>query len=230
MMNFFDETTRTFVKAIIPIAFFIVFKMGVSLIEDYFGIKAGTAVAMVIEIGVAFVAYTTLLYGSYTAAMTAERKPPIHSFAFRFFLLSFIPFAIALCSLPFLFPLGEVLSLTLFLLVFAVSTVLVLSFFGTMLPAVIDGGNRSWAAAIQRGSLTWWSVCWRLIVGPSLVMVALIGAASLLTIPSEYAIDGEIQWLTMLIFVPIVAVGMFASVMVAVILTQAYLRAESAAI
>lgn len=228
-MNFFDETTRTCVKAIGPIAFFLVVKMAMSFIEDYFGLKSSTVVNLILEVGIAFVAYSTLLRGSYSEAMwTTGSKPPLNSFFFRFALLFFIPLLFALGSLPFLLPLGDI-SIVLFMLVFGICTLIMLSLFGTMLPGVIDGGERSWGAALRRGSRTWWFVCWRLIAGPFLVMV-LIFVAAFLPIQSEFAIDRQIQWLTMLIFVPIMAIGIFASVMVAVILTQAYLRAESPAL
>lgn len=225
-MNFFDETTRTFVKAIVPIAFFIALKMAMGLAEDYFGLKTSTVANLVLEVGIAFVAYSTLLHGGYSTAWPSGTKPPFSSFFFRFGLLFFIPLFFALGSLPFLLPLGEI-SLVLFMGIFGIAALIMLSLFGTMLPAIVDGLDRSWGAALRRGTKIWWFVCWRLIAGPFLVMILLVVIAVSLPMASEFAIDGKIQWLTMLAFIPIMAIGMFASVMVAVILTQAYLRAES---
>lgn len=151
----------------------------------------------------------------------------------RTFLLSLLPILVAVL-LGLALPAEErenaaerliltmlILALPLFLITF--------SLFGTVLPAIVVEGNRSIARAIRRGFKTFFFTAGRLIIGPGVILALMFWFA----LAYPYSDDGlimadfenfSVQNLIPAIFLTFVSA--ISTVMLAVILSQAYVRAE----
>ncbi len=106
----------------------------------------------------------------------------------------------------------------------------ILSYFGTILPATIAQGDRSVAAATQRGRKTFWYTFSRLCYGSALFFLAyfallyILGRAGLpLNVYSE---TGGISIVGTLLSIPFYMSGIFGTALAATALCQAYLRYE----
>ena len=99
---------------------------------------------------------------------------------------------------------------------------LLLSLFGTALPAVAVGGDSSWGAALKRGRSRFLATVLRLIFGPGLVFVVGLGAS--IALAMSPALSGN---LVVGSFLPYL-LGLFSTHLTAAVLSLAYREAEAA--
>ncbi len=121
----------------------------------------------------------------------------------------------------------------LYMLLFGLSFWIVLSIFGTMLPAATLGSATDFSAALKRSRKSFWFVCWRLLVGPVLyslsVIAVLVSAIVLGLMPDIPSIPNSFADITIYNAVWYVALGfvmIFNNTLTAAILSMAYLRSE----
>jgi hypothetical protein len=128
---------------------------------------------------------------------------------------------------------GETAIYLTVLLIAGISSILVLGKWGTWLPAVVAGGDRSLRSAGRRGRAVFGYVVSRLLVGPGILTIVSFGAYFFLIgwLDLQALVwtgEGPQIW-EILISVLFTISQAFVTVMTAVILSRAYLMTETAA-
>jgi hypothetical protein len=118
----------------------------------------------------------------------------------------------------------------LVLLLTALFIAVLVSLFGTMIPAAVVKSSIGFSAALKRARSSFLFILWRLIVGPGLVtigifflIVVLEGQGLALTTPGAFA---DVTLVNTLLNIALGAIGIFTSALTAAILSMAYLRYE----
>ncbi len=207
------------------------------LLMEYMG-KAGGGGAFFIELliwsMVAISAHGTMLLGGADLALT-DKKKTLLPFLWRsmvLVLLSLIPGLIAL--LVFLDKGNLGFSLFMTVLVFGLVSLVIFALLGTWLPAVVAGGDRSIGAAIDRAERTFFYSAARLLLGPGLLQIVFAGVGLFVLANLPTPLTGEVIGASGfsffdLLFLPLIyAVHAFTTTLLAVVLSRAYLKAESA--
>jgi hypothetical protein len=191
---------------------------------------SGIYVRILIWLYLALPAHHTALTGQSGLAKVNNRKFVL-GFLGRAAALSIVGAIGFLPLISLVATLGKDAIVGIFVIVYLATELVVLSLFGTWLPAVVDDGDRGFGAAFRRGKRTFWFVFFRLLLCNGLLIFS---AGVVLVLASEVSGYDKI-WTSGTGFHPIAALGTtFATglfvlhvVMLATVLSRAYLIAEN---
>jgi hypothetical protein len=224
-LNFVKSSLWVFWEGFVFFAAITLVRVVVFTFFEFMEVKGGGGSIALFEAIIALFTYQSLLKG---VIMPRDAPMPVWSLTFRVLGLIFAALVLSLAVLATLLPMKA--GPTAFLIVFTIycfMQTLMLSLFGTVLPAIVDEGDKSWKAAWRRGRQTWAGVMWRIFAGPGLVIVASLSLALILGGEGEFASDGVIRWRTIVLSFPFMLIATFSSVMTHVIVAGAYMRTQS---
>jgi hypothetical protein len=231
------ETTDAFKSNFAAVGIYILFMMIIALVQDFFKSTSGLSVAQAIATALlAIPAHLTVLRG--ISGREALKDPAssknLMQFALRAFglgILSFVP-AILVLLLASLFKVELVFALLCAAITLLPAGAFIFARWGTMLPAVVMNDSRTMAAAAVRSKASFSYVFWRLLVCfgllTVLMMVPVIMAANIFETGDKFMRDsGGIDLVLILSVLLSIVIGAYQVVMTAVILSRAYLLANT---
>ena len=203
-----------------------------SIAEEIWDLGNGSAIGTTIAwILLAIAAHATILKGQGGYQAAADKQVFI-SFSLRTIAFALVGLIGSLFTLPFVGDGGMDRILLLTVPAYGLAEALILSKWGTWLPAVMADGNRSFAAAGKRGNITFGYVCLRLVTCNGLLLtVAFLGfALGIALIGSDGSVWSATNGFSLAAFL-LACVFYFAfaiqTVLLATILSRAYLIAEA---
>ena len=234
-----SDSVRSFMLNIKPATVYVIAMMALGFLEDALDIGSGMVVAQaLIAAMLAIPAHLTLLKGVSGMGAMADKGANNNflSFALRGLGLGALAVLVPLLLLIVLMAaglnFGAAVSPTGFM--FLLSLCFVFARWGTMLPALLAGDDKTMATAVQRATRTGTYAFFHLMVPFGLLTVLTIAPAIIIVMMS----DGDGRFLPAngsidlpLIFATVLSnvVGAFQVVMIAVVLSRAYLRAMQTA-
>jgi hypothetical protein len=203
-----------------------------SIAEEIWDLGNGSAIGTTIAwILLAIAAHATILKGKGGYQAAADKQVFI-SFSLRTIGFALVGLVGSLFTLPFVGDGGLDRILLLMVPVYGLVEALILSKWGTWLPAVLADGDRSFAASGKRGNITFGYVCLRLVTCNGLLLavaflgfglgIALIGSDG-----SVWSAANGLSLSTFLLLCVFYFVFAIQTVLLATILSRAYLIAEA---
>ena len=225
------ETTHNFRMNFWLIASVVGALLAWSLIQERFQVgRSGGSLSAIIWVLVAMSVHATILRGKAGFAIHGENL--FTPFLWRAFLFGGVGLAGMLLTIPLWPDLNRSLVIYPILAVYGFLETILLSKWGTWLPAVIANGDKSFAAAGRRGSKTFGYVLSRLLfgVGSGFLASFILLAIMLVVLDTDGTLWSQEKGFY---FLPTLAELIFfltfsyQIVMVATVLSRAYLIAES---
>jgi hypothetical protein len=198
-------------------------------IDVGFGGGAGTWVSIMVWLYLAIPAHYTALNGQSGWQSVVGGKFN-RSFLWRAGVLSLSGFLGLMLTLPLLKNLSTDVAIGYGVLAFAATEIIILAFVGTWLPSVFIDGDKRIKTAFQRARSTFWYVFLRLLFCNGLVLTVAVIAFGALNkkagYDQMYTSGTGIHLLVIVAYLVLVVLFSFHVVMLATILSRAYLIAE----
>ena len=230
--NIWSEAVHVSWENLSVIAFVVVALLLLLLASDYFGLSASATgiSSTVVWVILAIAGHATVLKGR--SGLKSIENAVMMPFLYRTMGLVGLTLIPVFIGIFLTISYGETAIYLTVLLIAGISSILVLGKWGTWLPAVVAGGDRSLRGAGKRGRTVFGFVVSRLLAGPGILTIVSFGAylflIGWLDLQAVWTDEGP-QIREILISLLFTISQAFVTVMTAVILSRAYLMTETAA-
>jgi hypothetical protein len=230
--NIWSEAVHVSWENLSVIALVVVALLLLLIVSDYFGLSASSTGigSTLIWILLAIAGHATVLKGR--SGLKSIDNTVMMPFLYRTMGLIGLTLVPVFIGIFLTISYGETAIYLTVLLIAGISSILVLGKWGTWLPAVVAGGDRSLRSAGRRGRTVFGYVVSRLLAGPGILTIASFGAyfflIGLFDLQALVWTDEGPQIREILISLLFTISQAFVTVMTAVILSRAYLMTEMA--
>ncbi len=231
-MTFFEILRRT--RAVFAVTFHIVVVLAVGMVVLNAGVLAYAPALFWVSAVYAAIAGTYLIILFHHSALypgRPEALPPVDvaallwPFIWRSMVLGLGAGVSAGIVIGVLSLFGQA-GLSIATLIITPVIFIIIGLYGSVFPAVVDGGDRRWRAAFERAEARIWRILWMFIKGPifvALLVQVVVIAAAFAGLPIVMATpEGGVSVMAAVLSFGAVIAQYFVSAMVAVILCHVY--------